>query len=224
MTLQGYYSEENPWDNGSYRKRAEDVAERKAILAASNKLKLFDRHLFSGVTSRLSLRRSPNDFVVISEDAAKHYKVQTIAADLYIRKLTVTGYALASIEKTLLKKPTSYNNIDCKILVKLKFHAALGKNVKILFTYVFLNYFIGVFVKFINSFFLSSFLTTTVFFYKFSRSPIKSFEKIKQGHLIWQAIANPALLIATLLENASCWCGNIFYTREKNLKTLISFP
>ena len=64
------------------------------------------------VTIKLSLRRSPNDFVVISEDAAKHYKVQIIEANLYVRKMTVTDYVLSSIEKTLLKNPAIYNYIE----------------------------------------------------------------------------------------------------------------
>ena len=71
-----------------------------------------DKHLLSGVTIRLSIRRSPNDFVVISEDVAKHYKVQIIEANLYTRKMTVTDYVLSSIEKTLLKNPAIYNYIE----------------------------------------------------------------------------------------------------------------
>ena len=68
-----------------------------------------DKHLHSGVTIRLSLRRSPKDFVVISEDAAKHYKVQMIKANPYVRKMTMTDYVLSSKEKTLLKNPAIYN-------------------------------------------------------------------------------------------------------------------
>ena len=122
LACQGYYYEENPSAIDGAGRRADDVTERKGLVAASRELKLFgkiacdflscDKHLLSGVTIRLSLRRSPNDFVVISEDAAKHYKVQIIEANLYVRKMTVTDYVLSSIEKTLLKNPTIYNYIE----------------------------------------------------------------------------------------------------------------
>ena len=121
LAYQGYYYEENSAIDGNGR-RAEDVMERKGFVAASNQLKLFgkiacdflscDKHLLSGVTIRLSLRRSPNDFVVISEDEAKHYKVQINEANLYVRKMTVTDYVLSLIEKTLLKNPAIYNYIE----------------------------------------------------------------------------------------------------------------
>ena len=100
LACQGYYYEKNPSAIDGNGRRAENFTERKGLVAASNELKLFgktacdflscDKHLISGVTIRLSLRRSPNDFVVISEDAAKHYKVQIIKANLYVRKMTVT--------------------------------------------------------------------------------------------------------------------------------------
>ena len=97
------------------------MTERKGLVPASNELKLFgkiardflscDKHLLSGVTVRLSLRCSPNVFVVISEDAAKHYKVQIIEANLNVRNMTVTDYVLSSIEKFFLKNPVIYNYI-----------------------------------------------------------------------------------------------------------------
>ena len=109
LACQGYYYEENPSAIDGAGGRADDVTERESLVAASNELKLFgkiacnflscDKHLLSGVTIRLSLRRSPNDFVVISEDAAKHYKVQIIEANLFARKMTVTDYVLSSIKK-----------------------------------------------------------------------------------------------------------------------------
>ena len=122
LACQGYYYEENLSAIDGAGRRADDVTERKGLVAASSELKLFgkiacdflscDKHLLSGVTIKLSLRRSPNDFVVISEDAAKHYKVQIIEANLYVRKMTVTDYVLSSIEKTLLKNPAIYNYIE----------------------------------------------------------------------------------------------------------------
>ena len=57
--------------------RAEDVAERRRIVAASIEFHLFvklayvflscDKHLSRGVTIRPSLRRSPNRFIIMSE-------------------------------------------------------------------------------------------------------------------------------------------------------------
>ena len=109
LAFQGSYNEKNPLAIDGNGMRAEDVTERKGLVAASKELELFvkiacdflscDKHLISGVTVRLSIRRSPNDFVVISEDAAKHYKVQLIEANLYVKKMTVTDNVLSSKEK-----------------------------------------------------------------------------------------------------------------------------
>ena len=68
-----------------------------------------DKHLLSGVTLRLSYRRSHEDFLIISEDAAKHYKLQILEANLYVRKMTVTDHVLSAIESTLLKTPANYS-------------------------------------------------------------------------------------------------------------------
>ena len=132
MACQSYYYEENPSAIDGAERRADDVTERKGLLVvASSELKLFgkivcnflscDKHLLSGVTIRLSFRRSPNDFVVISEDAAKHYKIQIIEANLYVRKMTVTDYVRSFIEKTLMKNPAIYNYINLvpKLTTKL---------------------------------------------------------------------------------------------------------
>ena len=109
MACQGYYYEENPSAIDGAGRGADDVTDRKVLVAASNELNLFgkntckflscDKHLLTGVTIRLNLRRSTNDFVFKSEDAAKNYKVQIIEANLYVRKVTVTDYVLSSIEK-----------------------------------------------------------------------------------------------------------------------------
>ena len=122
LACQGYYFEENPSAIDGNGRRAEDVTERRDLVPASNELKLFgkvacdflscDKHLLSGVTIKLSHRRSPNNFVVISEDAAKHYKVQIIEANLYVRKMTVTDYVLSAKQKILLKNPAIYNYIE----------------------------------------------------------------------------------------------------------------
>ena len=43
-----------------------------------------EKHLVSGVTLRLSFRRSQDDFVTISETAAKIYKVKFDEANLFV--------------------------------------------------------------------------------------------------------------------------------------------
>ena len=103
-------------------RRAEDVREREGLLAASKELRLYgemardylscDKHSISGLTIRLSLRRSPNNFVDLSEDAAKDLKVQLVEAIFYLRKMIVTDYVLSSIEKTWLKNPAIFIYIE----------------------------------------------------------------------------------------------------------------
>ena len=67
-----------------------------------------EKHLVSGVTLRISMR-SQDDFAVISEDPAKHYKVKIDDANLFIRKMTVSDNVVGAIEKTsLLKTPAIY--------------------------------------------------------------------------------------------------------------------
>ena len=68
----------------------------------------FDKHLLSAVTLSLSYRHFNEDFLSISEDAAKHYKLQILEANLYVRKMTVTDHVLSAIESTLLKTPANY--------------------------------------------------------------------------------------------------------------------
>ena len=133
LACQGYYYEHNPSVIDCANGRAEDVAERKRIVAASTEFRLFgkiacdflssDKHLISGFTIILSLRRSPNDFVILSEHRDKHYRVEITEANLYVRKMTVTDFVLSSTEKTLLKTPAIYNYI--KVLPR-KFLATTG--------------------------------------------------------------------------------------------------
>ena len=52
-----------------------------------------------GVTLRISIRNSTNDFAVISE-SNKHNKIKIIEANLYVRKITETDHVLTAIEKT----------------------------------------------------------------------------------------------------------------------------
>ena len=48
-----------------------------------------DRHLLSDVTLLIVFRRSIDDFVIMSDDAAKHYKVKIVETDLYVRIMTL---------------------------------------------------------------------------------------------------------------------------------------
>ena len=54
------------------------------------------------------MRRSQDDFAVISEDPVKHYKVKIDEDHLFIRKMTVSDNVVGAIEKTLLKTPAIY--------------------------------------------------------------------------------------------------------------------
>ena len=54
---------------------------------------------------RISFRRSQDDFVIMSEDGAKHYKVKIDEANLFVRKMTLSDNVVGAIEKTLLKTP-----------------------------------------------------------------------------------------------------------------------
>ena len=117
LACQGYYYEDEPAKIDGTDGRADDVAARKALVANSQEnyfigkpasdILTCDKHLLSGVTLRISFRRSTNDFAVISE-SNKHYKVKIIEANLYVRKMTIADHVLTAIEKTLLKTPAVY--------------------------------------------------------------------------------------------------------------------
>ena len=66
-----------------------------------------DRLLLSGVTLRIAFKRSIDDFVILSDDAAKHYKVEIVEANLYVRKMTLNDDVMSAIEKTFLSSPAS---------------------------------------------------------------------------------------------------------------------
>ena len=67
-----------------------------------------ENYLVSGVTLILSFRRSQDDFVTISETAAKNHKVKIDEANLFVRKMTVSDNVVGAIEKTLLETPALY--------------------------------------------------------------------------------------------------------------------
>ena len=91
--------------------RADDVAARKALVNNSqdnnfigkpaSDILTCDKHLLSGVTLRISFRRSTNNFVLFSE-SNKHYIVRLIEANLYVRKMKIADHVLTAIEKALL--------------------------------------------------------------------------------------------------------------------------
>ena len=65
-------------------------------------------YLASGVTLRIFFRRSQDDFTIVSEDGAQHYKIKIDEANLFVRKMTVSDNVVGAIEKTLLKTPAMY--------------------------------------------------------------------------------------------------------------------
>ena len=67
-----------------------------------------EKHLVSGVTLRISFRRSQNEFVIMSESDAKNYKLKFESANIYVRKMTVSDHVVNAIEKTLIKTPAIY--------------------------------------------------------------------------------------------------------------------
>ena len=126
LVYQRYYYEDEPAKIGGADNRATDVAARKALVADSLECFLLgkpasdiltcDKHLLSGVTQRISFRRSPNDFTVISE-SNKHYRVKIVEANLYVRKMTVADHVLSAIEKNFAK------NTSC-----LSVHGGVAQN------------------------------------------------------------------------------------------------
>ena len=117
LICQGYYYEDEPAKIVGADNRAEDVASRKALVQDSlenffigkpaSDILTCDKHLLSGVTLRISFRRSTNDFAIIFE-SNKHYKIKIREANLYVRKMTVADHVLSAVEKTLLKTPAVY--------------------------------------------------------------------------------------------------------------------
>ena len=85
----------------------DDVAARKALVANSQENHFIgkpasdvltcDKHLLSGVTLQISIRRSTNDFVLISK-TNKHYQVKIIEDNLYVRKMTKADHVLTCLE------------------------------------------------------------------------------------------------------------------------------
>ena len=48
----------------------------------------------------------------MSDDPAKHYKVELLEANLYVRKMTLNDDVMSAIKKTLLSSPASYSYFE----------------------------------------------------------------------------------------------------------------
>lgn len=113
LHCQGYKYEDNPNDfTGNVFTTRQAAARLSAVVTFYGKLPVdvfsCDKHLLSGVTLRIAFLRAQNDFITLSEDDAKHYKVQIVEANLYVRKMVVNDNVVAAIERTLLKSPAIY--------------------------------------------------------------------------------------------------------------------
>ena len=82
------------------------------------------KQLVSGVTLRISFRRSQDDFATTSEAAGKNYKVKIDEANLFVRKMTVSDNVVGAIEKTLLRTPEIYRYIE---VITKTFLATMGQ-------------------------------------------------------------------------------------------------
>ena len=89
LACQSYSYEENPGTLSTTKKNR-----RKTLVRQSNECTFYgmvavdfftcDRHLMSGVTLRIAFRRSIDDFVIMLDDAAKHYKVKNVEAKICV--------------------------------------------------------------------------------------------------------------------------------------------
>ena len=117
LAFQGYSYEENPGGLSNTEKNRRKVLVRQSDECTFYRKIAVDfstcvRHLMSGFTLRIAFRRSTDDFVFMSDDTAKHYKVKIVEANLYVRKMTVNDDVLWAIEKTLLTSPAYYPYLE----------------------------------------------------------------------------------------------------------------
>ena len=88
LARQGYSYEENPGmlSTGELNRRKALVRQSAQCTFCGGKVAVdfftCDRHLLSGMTLSIAFRRSIDDFVIISDDAAKNYKVKIVEANL----------------------------------------------------------------------------------------------------------------------------------------------
>ena len=114
---QGYEYEANPSAIANALKDARKQAARESAqstLYGKLAVDFFScqKQLVSGVTLRISLRRSQDDFATISEAAGKNYKVKVDEANRFVRKLAVSDNVVGALEKTLLRTPAIFQYIE----------------------------------------------------------------------------------------------------------------
>ena len=117
LACQGYSCEENPGalSTGEMNRRkalVRPLAECTFYGKVAVDFFTCDRHLLSAVTLRIAFRRSIDDFVIMSDNAAKHCKVKIVKANLHVRKMTLNYDVVSAIEKTLLTSPASYPYLE----------------------------------------------------------------------------------------------------------------
>ena len=104
LACQGYSYEKNLGALSTVEvNRRKDLVRQSADCTFYGKVAVdiftYDRHLLSGVTLRIAFRRSIDDFVIMSDDAAKHYKVKIVEANLYVRKMTLNDDVVSALKK-----------------------------------------------------------------------------------------------------------------------------
>ena len=104
LACQGYSYGENPGALSTAEvNRTKILARQSAECTFYGKISVdfftCDRRLLSGVTLGIAIRSSIDDFVIMSDDAAKQYKVKIVEANLYVRKMTFNDTVVSAIEK-----------------------------------------------------------------------------------------------------------------------------
>ena len=107
LACQGYSFEENPATLSTTEiDRSKELVKKSAECAFYGKVAVdfftCDPLLLSGVTLRIAFRRSIDDFVIMSDDPAKHYKVEILEANLYVRKMTLNNDVMSAIEQNFV--------------------------------------------------------------------------------------------------------------------------
>ena len=112
LAFQGYSYEDDP-----SAIKVGEIARRKKSVRESAECTFFgkvavefftcDKHLLSGVTLCIAFGRSIEDFVIVSDDAAKHYKVNIVEDNLYVSQMTLNDEVVSAIEKAFLTCPAA---------------------------------------------------------------------------------------------------------------------
>ena len=117
LACQGYSYKKNPGalSTGEVNRRkalVRQLAECTFYGKVAMEIFTCDRLLLSGVTLRIAFRRSIDDFVIMIDDAAKHYIIKIVEANLYVRKMTLNDDVVSTIEKILLTSPALYPYLE----------------------------------------------------------------------------------------------------------------